>query len=406
MLRDVVFEGLAAPLRLENAEPVLALLPEVMAGWPYRDQSADGSAMPFFSIRGEGRPGLFRCEWHVEERPVRQFDPVNAVCDAVSALSFALPAEDARLICLHAAAVEMGGRLVVFPNIRRAGKSTLSAALAMAGHRVFSDDVLPLAFTEASQAMGRALGIAPRLRLPLPDTAPQAFHDWVASVSGPLNRQYLYLTLPKLPPHGAISPVGAFVILDRRDEPTGALLEQVQPDVAMDALLHQNFTRDRHSGDILQAMSATLLERPVFRLTYSGLADAVSCLNDAFRQWPDELGLPGKSPERAFRLARFDALAPVVPLDGPPIRQRSGTTAERIGNTLYLADPDGLFIHRMDALATVIWAVLEEPTTPQDLQDILAEAFPETDPAQIAADVQRLLRTLRGARLIESLGEP
>jgi hypothetical protein len=401
MQRDVIFDGLTAPLRLEGAGPVLALLPQVIAGWPFRDMPADPKLEPFFSIHDTEDPARFRCAWHVEVRPVQQYDPVNAICDVLSAMSFALPAEDARLICLHAAAVEMAGRLVVFPNLRRAGKSTLSAALAMAGHQVFSDDVLPLLFIENSHAVGLAMGIAPRLRLPLPDGAPRDFRDWVAAASGPQNRQYLYLTLPNLPPHGETCPVGAFVILDRQDDGTEARLERVPPDVAMDALLHQNFTRDRHSGDILQAMAATLAQRPVFRLTYSGLADAVTCLGAAFRDWKDEVPVAAGA-ERQFQLARFDEPKAGGLPDGSPIRQKAGTIAETIGETLYLADTHGLAIHRMDALATVIWTLLEDPVTPREILDVLAEAFPTEDPDRIAGDVQGLLDMLRDAGLIEA----
>jgi hypothetical protein len=402
MLRDIVFEGMAAPLRLDRAASVLSLLPYVIVGWPFQVRPAEMTASPFFSISETSDDGLFRCEWHVEERPVRAFDPVNAVCDAISALSFALPAEDDRLICLHAAAVEIAGRLVVFPNIRRAGKSTLSAALAMAGNALFSDDVLPLSFTADDRALGRAMGIAPRLRLPLPDAVPREFKDWVATASGPQNRQYLYLSLANQPGYGVIRPVGAFVILDRQDEAIDARLEQVPPDVAMDVLLHQNFTRDRHSGDILQAMAGALAKLPVFRLTYSGLAEAVACLNAGFANWPDDRPAQTDGAERRFRLAQFDGPSLPTPGKEEPIRQRAGTIAERIGDTLYLADSEGLAIHRMDALATVIWSVLEEPVTAQDIVDLLIEAFPEADAGKVAADVQSLLTTLHSARMIET----
>jgi hypothetical protein len=403
MQQDVVFDGLVAPLRLDRAASVLPLISDVIPGWPHQVRAADSAVLPFYSIRDSADDGLLSCTWHVENRPVRQFDPVNAVCDAISALAFALPAEDQRVICLHAAAVEMAGRLVIFPNIRRAGKSTLSAALAMAGHPLFSDDVLPLSFASDKRALGRAMGIAPRLRLPLPDSVPTAFKEWVAAVSGERNRQYLYLSLPKQPKHGDIRPLGAFVILNRQDNAVDARLERVASDVAMDVLLHQNFTRDRHSGDILHLMAATLAELPVFRLTYSGLAEAVACLTTGFAAWPDEMPAEGWGAERPFRLARFDG--PDLPprSHGDPIRQRAGTITEEIGNTLYLADPEGLAIHRMDALASVIWSMLEDAVTPQDILDLLLEAFPETDAAKVATDVRGLLEMLHDARLIETV---
>ena len=105
-----------------------------------------------------------------------------------------------------------------------AGKSTLTAALAQAGFGVFSDDVLPVFYANAGRAHGAALGIAPRLRLPLPQTAGPEFEHWVATVSGPSNRQYRYLAIADQPRHGKTLPIGAFVILDRQEEPVAATL--------------------------------------------------------------------------------------------------------------------------------------------------------------------------------------
>ncbi len=339
---------------------------------------------------------MFLCETHVEPAPPRKLDAVNAACDAMAGLAMALPAEDATVICLHAAGVAMAGRLVVFPNVRRAGKSTLSAALAHAGHRVFSDDVLPLSFPSAGPPLARSMGISPRLRLPLPEAAGPAFHTWVAAISGPANRQYRYLSLPDQPAHGETLPLGAFVILDRRDEPTAALLEPVPPDLAMDALLHQNFTRDRHSGDVLQAMAGALDGLPIYRLTYADLAGAVACLGAAFRSWPVS---PPPGPVAPFRLAEFGA-EPAPLGEGARLRQRVGVVARAIGGTLYLADPEGRAIHRMDPLAAAIWGVLEEPATAGELAAVLGEVFPETPAERIVADLDGLLDRLSGAGLI------
>ncbi|MFN4203506.1 MAG: PqqD family peptide modification chaperone [Tabrizicola sp.] len=401
MRHYITFRGLKAPLRLEAAESVLSLLPQVFTGWPHEPGPADAVAAPFYSITA-GEDGLLVCESHVDDRPLRRFDAVNAVCDAVSAVAFALPAEDNRLICLHAAAVEMAGRLVVFPNVQRAGKSTLSSALARAGHPLFSDDVLPLSFTTDNLAWGRAMGIAPRLRLPLPGTIDPFFRDWVDTVGGPRNRQYQYLCLPDQPAHGVVRPLGAFVILDRRDGRTLPRLAPVSPDVAMDALLHQNFTRDRHSGDVLLAMAAILAMRPVFRLTYDDLSEAVACLEQSFAGWPDDLPLEPRSPDRPFRLADFGPRAEVGAAIRGPVRQRAGTVAAEIGGTLYLADAEGHAIHRMDGMAALIWELLADPAPPEDIAADLAEAFPDTSPARIAADLNALIDRLAREALIAS----
>ena len=155
-MRDIFFQGVTAPLRLDGAEAVIPLLQEIAAGWPFRLAQADPAVVPFFTIRQIEGDARLRCESHAEDRPPQLWDPVNAVCDALASLAVALPLSDPRLICLHAAGGAMSGQLVVFPNIRRAGKSTLSVALARAGHRVFSDDVVPLSFPSEGPAVAQA----------------------------------------------------------------------------------------------------------------------------------------------------------------------------------------------------------------------------------------------------------
>lgn len=397
MILDLRFRGLAAPLRLDAAEPILPVLAEVMPGWPTEVAPADPRDTPFFSITGTVDGVSFRCQCHVEDRPAQVLDAVNAVCDAIAALAMAVPAEDDRVICLHAAGVVLGGRIVVFPNVRRAGKSTLSAALAQAGCRVYSDDVLPIRFPGRRVALVEALGVAPRLRLPLPATLPQAFRDWAAARPGPENRQYKYLALPDAPARSESLPVGAFVILDRQDGPVPARLDPVPPDAAMDALLHQHFTRDRHSGDVLDAMAAVLGDLPVWRLTYAGLEEAVACLRAAFADLPAAPDLA--APAVRFRMAEF-APIPQVVVGAVPLVQRPGAVARAIGEGLYLADPEGRAIHRMDPLAAAIWEVLETPATAGEIVALLAEAFPGADPARLGQDVSALLAGMAAAGLI------
>jgi hypothetical protein len=399
MLRDIHFQGVTAPLRLQGADGVLTLLPAVAPGWPQRTSAADLTMQPFFTISAEPGATKLRCESHVEDRPAQFWDPLNAVCDAMAVLAVALPLSDPRLICLHAAGVEIAGRLVVFPNIRRAGKSTLSAALARAGHRVFSDDVVPLSFPPSGPATGHAMGTAPRLRLPLPESLPVDFRVWAAAVPGPRNRQYHYLSLAGQPRHGERLPVGAFVLLDRREDGAPARLTEVPRDAAMDALLHQNFTRDRHSGEVLEAIAATLSETPVWQLSYAGLDAAVACLVAGLAGWGE--AAPADAAERQFGGAEVDwRPAP----SGGQLCQRAGCVERWIGETLYLADPEGRAIQRMDPLAAAIWEMLEDPSTPEELAETLREVFPDTPQERIATDLRALLGRLVEAGLVGGPG--
>ncbi len=402
MTLDVVFQGMDAPLRLHGAKDVFALLPKVAVGWPFDCRAADLGAVPFFSIRSVPEDPLFLCQSHVEAKPARLLDPVNAVCDAMAALALALPARDDRLICLHAAGVAMAGRLVVFPSVRRAGKSTLSVALARAGHALYGDDVLPLSFSIENRVRGHAMGIAPRLRVPLSDTLPGDFREWVDRVDGPRNRQYKYLALARQPLHGMSLPVGAFVILDRQDDPVAAHLSPVTPDIAMDALLHQNFTRDRHSADILRAIATILSAQPVFRLVYADLSDAVECLETAFARWPDRDPPDAAGLAQRFRSADFTGRPRARGMPDSAVGQRRGTLVRAIGDRLYLADAEGRAIHRLDPLATAIWEVLEDTATALELEAMLAAAFPDTDRDRISVDLRHILERFVEAGLIEA----
>jgi hypothetical protein len=147
----------------------------------------------------------------VENRPARA--AANLVVDLVEAYLLAHPSN----LCLHCGAAEFAGRLVVFPSRSRAGKSTLMARLAQGGMRIYTDDVLPLVNGERD---GRSLGIAPRLRLPLPERASSALRGFVNEHSVLRDDDYAYLRQPSpaCAAFGATAPLGAAVLLDRQED--------------------------------------------------------------------------------------------------------------------------------------------------------------------------------------------
>ncbi|MBL9046544.1 MAG: PqqD family peptide modification chaperone [Tabrizicola sp.] len=391
MALDVFFQGIASPARFIGADFLVDLLSRIAIGWPYRTGSAVTGPDPFYTIRAVPDRNRLCCQSRADPERIRHLDPLNALCDLVAALAAELPLNDNGLICLHAAAVRVSGRVLVFPNVRRAGKSTLSVALAAAGHELIGDDVVPLVFDAESRAEAMALGIAPRLRLPVPKDLPSEFRAWLAGATGVENRQYHYAGMPDQPRHGARFPVSALVILDRKDEPVPARIMPATADRAMDVLLYQNFSRDRHSGDVLCRVAGMLSACPAYVLTYSDLGAAVRCLETAI---PGPAGLVSsghRTPEQPFRLANLRGVK--VPSLTPTLAlmQRPATEVQRIGATTYLADADGKAIHRLDPLAAAVWDLLSEPSTREELAAILSEAFPDAGKDRIASDLDALL---------------
>src|SRR5215204_804516 len=211
----IALDGVKAPISLRNCDELLPPLAAVLGSWRFRiletaDQTARDAAATISVLRGSSSYQI-ASPWLDE--PVAERTQVGAVFSLSAELGRAFAEERPERLCLHCAAVETDGRLILFPNSENAGKSTLATRLAAQGLRLFADDVL--AISETSQH-GISLGIAPRLRLPL--SAGTSFHAFVESHRGPCDEEFLYLALPAahLAQHGQTAPLGATVLLDRR----------------------------------------------------------------------------------------------------------------------------------------------------------------------------------------------
>jgi hypothetical protein len=134
--------------------------------WPFAEHTA-GEERPYFHVH-ETRRGFAICsEGHTE----RFETSAEMLCDLGIDLAETFIRYRSAMQCLHCSAVALCSegeeRLVVFPNINRAGKSLLAASFLQHRVRLFADDLL--AVTEEGEGM--AFGLPPRLRLPLPPTS-------------------------------------------------------------------------------------------------------------------------------------------------------------------------------------------------------------------------------------------
>ena len=181
------FAGLFHPVAFINCDSLYPYIFTILRDWGIEKFDPGNDQPPIIKIQQTEAGFERRSRWL--QKPAIFKNPVDAVCDLVVDLIHAYVADNKGLLCLHCAAVEYKQGLVVFPNTYRAGKSTLSLKLVSCGARLFTDDVLPI--TKQSD-LGMALGILPRLRMPLPKDMKQTFVDFILDRAGPKNTRYLY----------------------------------------------------------------------------------------------------------------------------------------------------------------------------------------------------------------------
>jgi hypothetical protein len=398
------FDGLKNPVALEKAAPLFPMISDVLGGWPHSTARTSKND-PFITIN----PGDDN-HWSLTlaEAPTasRSWNAVNVICDLVAEMAWERIRSDPSLLCLHAAAVEFSGRLVVFPNARRAGKSTLTAVLARLGHRVYTDDFLPVLIDEQSETFrGIANGVLPRIRLPLPDNFSDDLHAWVQQDQGPYNKQYKYLRSAPIAPGGETMPLGAMIVLDRQDHPVAPALTTIPREDALTSLITQNFARTQFSGAILKSMDALTRHLPEFRLTYHCAESAAKFLSshEALQDLP---AAKNSDIDQTFEYAPLEKVNQPAPEFVSSCRyvQAPGPTETQAGHDHFLADCNGLAIYRLNAGSVAIWRVLSEPTTLDEVVDILTTAFDKAPVSQITADSENLMRSLVAANLIIPAG--
>ncbi|MBU3824002.1 MAG: hypothetical protein H9917_04160, partial [Candidatus Oceanisphaera merdipullorum] len=201
---DLSLPHLGRCLRIEQAFDVVDALIHALPGWPITVQPALGP-MPDRYIYRDTK-GLWQGSF-LEPNEFHLPSPASAACSLVGDLVSQRLLNQPELLGLHCASVEINGRLVVFPESSKAGKSTLAVAFSAAGYRIFGDDVLGL----TAQGEGVAMGVAPRLRLPFPDSFSPEFVAYADRHAGPEDDRYRFV-IPAdngLANYNETCPVGA-----------------------------------------------------------------------------------------------------------------------------------------------------------------------------------------------------
>lgn len=379
--RLLQLEGLPLRVLFCDADDVEADVRAILRGWTL-EIAPPSSEPPEFVVAQEN--GLYSVGIVESETLVENLTSTSAACCLIVEVVTLMIARDRRLLCLHAAALECNGRLIVLAGEAHAGKSTLATTLAARGMTLFCDDMLPLVGDE-----GLALGIAPRLRLPIPPAADLTLRDHIARHPGPSDDRYAYVSTPALAPHGGCAPIGAVVVLDR--QPSGpASLARVGRSDTLSHLVRRNFARDGLASAILERLHDTMGDVPGYRLTYSDTGEAAALIEATFSNWT-AITTPSIS-ARFERPASASEGIPVVRSELPYV-QAAGIKRRDVDGAAFLASDGEARIIQLNQMGAAIWALLEVPTTAADASSLIAEAL-GADPVAVTQDVHALLGDL------------
>jgi len=381
------FDGLGATVALSVDQKFVDALPVVFPHWHHTIVQLDeDTSFANVTLTNE----KYQISSSFMDEPVKFSDPANTLCSLIVELAWARLREDTSLLCLHGAAIEFAGRLVIFPSTRRAGKSTLTVALAAAGKTVFTDDFLPLKATDDGLLSGISSGISPRLRLPLPDQIGPVALDYIQNRSMIQNRQYRFASprTGELANFGDTAPIGSLVFLERT-EGASASIESVTEAEALTALIKQNFSRAMNAAGILRMLGFITKSAPAYRLIYDDAEQAVALLESRFQEWDHDAPVfPADQNNTAFESAlETDFTQKPLDISEGSFIHASGIEEVSSDGKRFLTGHNGKSIHYLNDGAVNIWRLLEEPTSTTEAFEMLCAVFPDHPAEDIRRDV-------------------
>jgi hypothetical protein len=181
---------------------------------------------------------------------------------------------------IHAGAVEIDGRLVLFVGDTMAGKSSLALHLAAAGRRVFGDDPMIVAASKGAAPTAMALGLVRKLRLPLPadfDPGAIAYAKALGRDAGDGEVVYLCADPGLTARFGERLPIAAIVMLDR-SAGVPAALSLIGAVEAIRRLIGLTVTSHMGAGDQLVLLTRLVGAVPILRLSAPGSRAACRAL--------------------------------------------------------------------------------------------------------------------------------
>ncbi len=277
------FGPLQGPIELVGCAELMAPLTQCLQGWPVTPWPIGIATSPVITVTLRGTEYVLTSRFIVGEEVYA--DSPSIICAFMAELIMAYGTARPEALFLHAGGAVVEDKMIIFPARGKTGKSTLIAQLAHRGARIFSDDVVPL---DTRTLHACALGIEPRVRLPLPVSLPNAMHNWVARHRHLFNSKMTYIGLPGQGP-GALAPldeerpVDAIVLLTRETGARPELAPCPRAEV-LKLLVQQHFGGPTTAVTLVARLKALTDGAPCYRLTYGGGDEAPDLLHRMARE--------------------------------------------------------------------------------------------------------------------------
>jgi HprK-related kinase A len=191
-------------------------------------------------------------------------------------LNYAIAGQAHQYLIIHAAAIERNGRVVIFPGIPGAGKSTLAAGLAYRGWRLLSDELALLRMTDRQ--------VVPLARpISLKNQSIEVMRRWAPDgIFSAASRDTIKGTVALLrAPADSIARVAevappGWIVFPRWQAGASARLEPYPRAAGLMELCQNAMNYSLHGARGFALLASIFDERPCLRFTYGALDDAVA----------------------------------------------------------------------------------------------------------------------------------
>ncbi|MEI4231761.1 PqqD family protein [Roseovarius sp. D22-M7] len=389
----LAFRDVPQILSLIDAEAIAPALETVMPDWArHSPDTRVATDAPVTRISGTGSGHyLFQSWW--SRTPLSDLGVAGATSGAVADLVQSYCDTRPDLLALHCGAARIGSHLVALTGPYRAGKSTLVARLAADPDvALFCDDILPV----APDGAGIALGIQPRLRLPLPPGMQEGVRAALMESLTVQDHRYGFVRSTGQAPLETRVPLDALIVL-RREPGKSARLHAMAPADAAACLIRQNVADPGEAEAQYDRLTALANRLVCLCLVYSDLEEAAAFVRHACAG-PT---LPAPDVAIAPPLPQDATEPPVTPTDLSRVFCRDTEVSERvIGTDTFLWQMAGRDYFRLNPVAGAVWRLLEQPMRGHAILDTLNLLFEDTPRDTITHDLAALLGQMLARDLV------